>query len=253
MNMENEMVPEMSRRNMLKGLGAGAAVLGMGSILRAEAADGGDGLAESEIGFKDGSYVLPPLPYAYDALEPYIDEQTMRLHHDIHHAGYVRGANRALEKLLSIATGEGDRPYSKHWAREMAFHGSGHAMHVLFWNCMAHDGGGVPKGDLAKAIRLGFGSFDGFTELFRAVSGSVEGSGWGILGYESLSGGLVVFQAEKHQDLTVQGTIPLLAVDVWEHAYYLRYQNKRADYVKAFMKVINWDYVGARYEAAARG
>lgn len=253
MNMENEMVPEMSRRNMLKGLGAGAAVLGMGSMLRAETTDGSDDLAESEIGFKDGDYVLPPLPYAYDALEPFIDEQTMRLHHDIHHAGYVRGANRALEKLRSIATGEGDRPYSKHWAREMAFHGSGHAMHVLFWNCMSPDGGGVAKGPLAKAIRLSFGSFEGFTELFRAVSGSVEGSGWGILGYESLSGGLIVIQAEKHQNLTVQGITPLLAVDVWEHAYYLKYQNKRADYVKAFMKVINWDYVGARYAAAASG
>jgi Fe-Mn family superoxide dismutase len=252
MNMENEMVPEMSRRNLLKGLGAGAAVLGMGSILRAETTDSGDAPAESEIGFKDGAYVLPPLPYAYDALEPYIDEETMRLHHDIHHAGYVRGANRALEKLRSIATGEGDRPYSKHWARELAFHGSGHAMHVLFWNCMAHDGGGVANGDLARAIRLNFGSFEGFSELFRAVSGSVEGSGWGILGYESLSGDLVVIQAEKHQDLTVQGTVPLLAVDVWEHAYYLKYQNKRADYVKAFMKTVNWDYVGARYAAAAR-
>jgi len=235
---------------MLKGLGAGAAVLGMGSMLRAESTDGGDDLAESEIGFKDGNYVLPPLPYAYDALEPFIDEQTMRLHHDIHHAGYVRGANRALEKLRTIAKGDGDRPYSKHWAREMAFHGSGHAMHLLFWNCMAEDGGGVAKGALAKAIRLDFGSFEGFAELFRAVSGSVEGSGWGILGYERVSGSLIVFQAEKHQNLSVQGTLPLLAVDVWEHAYYLKYQNKRADYVKAFMKVINWDYVGARYAAA---
>jgi len=132
----------------------------------------------------------------------------------------------------------------------MAFHGSGHAMHVLFWNCMAPNGGGVPKGGLAKAIRLSFGSFDGFSDLFRVVSGSVEGSGWGILGYESLSGGLIVLQAEKHQDLTIQGTFPLLAIDVWEHAYYLKYQNRRADYVKAFMKVINWDYVSARYEAA---
>jgi len=154
MNMKDDRVPEMSRRNMLKGLGAGAAILGMGSMLRADTDASSDGPAESEIGFRDGNYVLPPLPYAYDALEPYIDEQTMRLHHDVHHAGYVRGANRAVEKLQSIATGDGDRPYSKHWARELAFHGSGHAMHVLFWNCMAHDGGGVAKGDLAKAIRL---------------------------------------------------------------------------------------------------
>jgi len=243
---------ELSRRNMLKGLGVGAAVLGMGSVLRAETGDGRDDPAESEVGFRDGSYVLPPLPYAYGALEPSIDEQTMRLHHDIHHAGYVRGANRALGKLRSIATGEGDRPYSKHWARELAFNGSGHALHVLFWNCMKPGGGGVARGALARAIRLNFGSFEGFAELFRAVAGSVEGSGWGILGFDRLSGGLVVIQAEKHQNLTMQGTIPLLVVDVWEHAYYLRYQNRRADYVKAFMKVINWDYVGARHEAALR-
>ncbi len=248
MNKQN--VSELSRRDWIKGLGAGAAVIGMGSMLRAEDALGVGTPTESEIGYRDGDYVLPPLPYAYDALEPHIDAETMRLHHDIHHAGYVRGANRAAEKLRSIATGQGDRPYSKHWARELAFHGSGHAMHVLFWNGMSPDGGGLPKGNLAKAIRLSFGGFEGFSTLFRSVSGSVEGSGWGILGYESLSGNLVVIQAEKHQNLTVQGTTPLLVIDVWEHAYYLRYQNKRADYVKAFMNVINWDYVEARYEAA---
>lgn len=249
--MNKQDVSELSRRNWIKGVGAGAVVLGMSSVLKAEGAAGAVTPAASEIGFDDGAFVLPPLPYAYDALEPHIDEQTMRLHHDIHHAGYVRGANLAMDKLRSIATGEGDRPYSKHWARELAFNGSGHSMHTLFWNCMSPDGGGVPKGALAKAIRLEFGSFDGFSELFRAVSGSVEGSGWGILGYESLSGRLIVLQAEKHQDLTVQGTVPLLAVDVWEHAYYLRYQNKRGDYVKAFMEVIDWDYVEARYAAIA--
>jgi Fe-Mn family superoxide dismutase len=250
--MKKEDVTDLTRRNWIKGVGAGAAVLGMSSVLRAGDAAGAGAPAASEVGFDEGSFILPPLPYAYDALEPHIDEQTMRLHHDIHHAGYVRGANLAMEKLRSIATGEGDRPYSKHWARELAFHGSGHSLHVLFWNCMSPNGGGEPKGDLAKAIRLDFGSFEGFSELFRSVSGSVEGSGWGILGYESLSGSLIVLQAEKHQDLTVQGTIPLLAVDVWEHAYYLRYQNKRGDYVKAFMEVINWDYVEARYDAVAK-
>ena len=253
--MKNENVSELSRRDWLKGIGAGAAVLGLGGVLRAE--DSAEGsvaaLPESMIGYKDGTYVLPPLPYAYDALEPHIDEQTMRLHHDIHHAGYVRGANMASEKLRSIATGEGDRPFSKHWARELAFNGSGHALHVLFWNCMSPNGGGAPKGNLATAIRLSFGSFEGFGELFRSVSGSVEGSGWGILGLEKLSGNLVVIQAEKHQDLTFQGTVPLLVVDVWEHAYYLKYQNKRADYVAAFLNVVDWDFVGARYDAAVGG
>lgn len=250
--MKDQNVSDISRRDWLKGIGAGAAVLGMGGILRAETAAGsaGGAVPESMVGFRDGAYVLPPLPYAYDALEPHIDEQTMRLHHDIHHAGYVRGANMAMEKLRSIATGERDRPFSKHWARELAFHGSGHVLHVLFWNGMSPDGGGVAKGPLAAAIRESFGSFEGFLELFRSVSGSVEGSGWGILGLDMLSGRLIVMQAEKHQDLTVHGTIPLLAIDVWEHAYYLRYQNKRVDYVAAFMNVVNWDFVESLYEAA---
>ncbi len=244
---------KFSRRDLVKRLGVGAAALGAAPFLASTAAAAEHGRREpkeSEIGFRNGRFVLPPLDYEYDALEPHIDARTMELHHSIHHQGYVNGANNALEKLDAIAAGEGDAGLVKHWTRELAFHGSGHSLHLLFWNNMKPDGGGEPSGDLAGAIEASFGGFENFARLFKAASGAVEASGWGILGYEPVSGRLVVLQAEKHHDITVHGVVPLLAIDVWEHAYYLRYQNRRGDYVDAFMNVIDWDDVARRYRAA---
>ena len=195
-------------------------------------------------------YELPALPYSYDALEPHIDEQTMRLHHDIHHAGYVKGLNRALNRLEGLRK-LGDYDLVKHWSREAAFHGAGHLLHTLFWRNMSPDGGGKPRNKLLDSmIKRDFGSFDQFSSHFQAASSSVEGSGWGILAYEPIGRRLVVLQAEKHQNLTQWGCIPLLVVDVWEHAYYLHYQNRRGSYVDAFMKVVNWDDVAQRLEKA---
>ena len=195
--------------------------------------------------------VLPPLPYAYDALEPHIDQQTMRLHHDIHHQAYVNGFNTAQTKLAE-ARQSGDFALVKHWEREAAFHGSGHVLHAIFWTIMSPKGGGEPKGDLAKAIAGTFGSYDAFKKHFIAASNAVEGSGWGVLAFNRNLNQLQILQAEKHQDLTVWGAEPLLIVDVWEHAYYLKYQNKRPDYVNAFFNVINWDEVGKRLDKARR-
>ncbi len=200
------------------------------------------------------AHELPPLPYPYDALEPYIDEETMHLHHDIHHKGYVAGLNRAEEKLAE-ARASGDLTLAKHWEREAAFHGSGHFLHSIFWTNMApagEGGGGQPDGDLAAAIQKDFGSYDAFAAQFSAASAQVEGSGWGILAYRPVDGRLVVLQAEKHQNLTQWGVVPLLVLDVWEHAYYLKYRNKRADYVKAFFDVIHWSDVAARHAAAKK-
>jgi len=195
-------------------------------------------------------YSLPPLDYAYDALEPHIDERTMRLHHDIHHLGYVKGLNRALGQLQA-ARRSGDFGAVKHLSREAAFHGSGHLLHTLFWKNMSPDGGGEPKDSvLADMLKRDFGSFRAFTGHFKAAAAKVEGSGWGILAYEPLGQRLVVLEAEKHQNLTQWGCVPLLVVDVWEHAYYLRYQNKRNSYLSAFMNVIHWDDVTARLNAA---
>ena len=192
---------------------------------------------------------LPPLPYDYDALEPHIDEATMRLHHDKHHAAYVAGLNNA-EAKLEAARQSGDFALVKHWEREVAFHGSGHFMHKLFWPTMSPNGGGEPSGDLAGAIERDFGSYEAFKNHYVANATAVEGSGWGVLAYQTMSGQLVILGVEKHQDLTQFGCLPLLVLDVWEHAYYLKYQNRRPDYVKAFFNVIDWNFVAQQYAKA---
>jgi superoxide dismutase, Fe-Mn family len=199
---------------------------------------------------KSGQYVLPPLPYKYEDLEPHIDAETMHLHHDKHHKAYVEGLNKALASLAEIRSNKRDNSEIKHWTRELAFHGSGHFLHVLFWNCMgpaSAGAGGAAKGAIAQRIDKDFGSFKNFDEQFKATAVGVEGSGWGILAVEPTSSQLLVMQAEKHQNLTAWGVIPLLACDVWEHAYYLKYKNVRKDYVAAFMNVINWSAVDRHY------
>jgi len=194
-------------------------------------------------------YTLPELPYAYDALEPYIDEQTMRLHHDKHHLGYVNGANAALAKL-EAARESGDFGAVKAISRDLAFHVAGHINHVIFWENMGPNGGGTPTGDLAAQINKDFGSFDKFKAHFTAASVQVEGSGWGILGWDPQGEQLMVFEAENHQQFSPRGVRPLLMLDVWEHAYYLHYQNRRADYVNAFWNVVNWENVAQRLNDA---
>ena len=196
-------------------------------------------------------HMLPPLPYAYNALEPHIDEQTMKLHHDIHHKAYVDGLNKA-EDMLAKARAEGDFALVKHWSREAAFHGSGHFLHVVFWENMGPGKGGAPKGALADMLARDFGSYEAFQKHFAAAAGAVEGSGWAILGYRPMDGKLTILQSEKHQQLTQWGIVPLLALDVWEHAYYLKYQNKRGDYVKAWWNVVNWKEAGDYYATAMK-
>jgi len=196
-------------------------------------------------------YELPALPYAYDALEPHIDEQTMHLHHDLHHKGYVDGLNKALD-MLAAARESGDFALVKHWEREAAFHGSGHFLHSIFWQNMGPNKGGEPKGALRQQIEKDFGSFDAFRKQFSAAANAVEGSGWALLVWEGNAGQLEILTSEKHQNLTQWGVVPLLVLDVWEHAYYLKYQNKRAAYVEAFWNVVNWDDVAQRLAAAQR-
>jgi len=199
------------------------------------------------------AHQLPPLPYDYDALEPHIDAQTMRLHHDLHHKAYVDGLNKA-EEMLAAARQSGDHGLTKHWEREIAFHGSGHLLHTIFWPNLApagKGGGGEPSGALASKLTADFGSFTAFREQFTAASAQVEGSGWGILAYRPQDAKLVILTAEKHQNLTQWGVVPLLVLDVWEHAYYLRYQNKRPEYIKNFFEVINWSDVAERYAVAS--
>ncbi|OBZ10419.1 superoxide dismutase [Bacillus sp. FJAT-27264] len=198
-----------------------------------------------------GGHRLPPLPYAYNALEPYIDEKTMRIHHDKHHQSYVDGLNTAETKLAE-ARKSGNFDLVKHWERELAFNGAGHYLHTIFWNVMSPQGGGHPTGPLLDAIEQSFGSYDSFKQQFSEAANKVEGGGWAILVWSPRSHRLEILTAEKHQNLSQWDVIPLLALDVWEHAYYLKHQNKRDDYIKDWWNVVNWPYVSERYNAASK-
>lgn len=195
-------------------------------------------------------YSLPDLPYGYDALEPHIDEQTMRLHHDKHHQGYVDGANAALDALESAREG-GDYGTVKKLSRDLAFNASGHLLHSVFWPNMAPESEtGEPGGQLASQLEKDFGGVEQFKDHFSAAAKGVEGSGWGILAWEPQGEHLLVLQAEKHQNLTAQGVTPILVLDVWEHAYYLNYQNNRGQYVDNWWNVVNWNDVSERLRKA---
>ena len=191
-------------------------------------------------------FELPPLPYASDALEPHYDKQTVELHHGKHHLAYVNGLNAALDKLAG-ARAAGDHALVKHLSREVAFHGGGHILHSIFWTNLKPNGGGRPDGKLAAAIDASFGSFEGFDKQLRAATNAVEGSGWGVLA-ASPAGELAIVQVEKHQNQVLPGWTPILVIDVWEHAYYLKYQNRRADWVDAVMNhLVNWGDVAKRF------
>ena len=236
-----------SRREMMRGLGLVTLGLGINGLARqAHGAppESGKNLPQQ------GTCVLPPLPYAYDSLEPLIDKETLAIHHDKHHAGYVRGLNQAWRELSGAREAD-DYSLIKHWSRELAFHTSGHVLHSLYWENMSPGGGAAPKGELAEAINKSFGSFTLFKHHFMAATEAVEGSGWGIMALEPYRGYLVILQAEKHQDLAIWGVYPLLVCDVWEHAYYLKYQNRRPEYVTNWWNVVNWDEVARRFAAAA--
>jgi Fe-Mn family superoxide dismutase len=195
-----------------------------------------------------GGYILPPLPYEADALEPILSSDLLTLHHGKHHQGYVNGLNATLEKLVQARRAR-DYGAIKSLSRNLAFHGSGHVLHTLFWNSMV-PGGSEPAGMLAAVLRESFGSIRMFTEQFAAATKAVEGSGWGIAAYEPIGRRIVVLQAEKHQNLAIWGVVPLLVCDVWEHAYYLDYENRRGDFVDSFMAVANWEFAGRRLTEA---
>ncbi len=197
-------------------------------------------------------YITPDLPYPYDALEPHIDAQTMTIHHDKHHAGYTAKLNAAVakhpelfdtkpEELLAKLT---DVPDDIRTA--VRNNGGGHVNHALFWESMSPEGGGKPTGKLMQAINRDFGSFEKFQEQFTEMATTQFGSGWAWLVAEA--GALSVMQTSNQDSPLSAGAVPLLLLDVWEHAYYLHYQNRRPDYIKAWWNVVNWSQVGSRYE-----
>ncbi|MBN2308861.1 MAG: superoxide dismutase, partial [Candidatus Hydrogenedentes bacterium] len=181
------------------------------------------------------------------------DEETMQLHHGKHHAGYVKGLN-AAEAALAEARAVNDFALVQHWSRKAAFNGGGHFLHSMFWKVMAPagaGGGGEPDGHLADLIRRDFGSFDAFKAHFSAAAAGVEGSGWGLLHYRPEDGRLLVLQAENQHKLSPWGTVPILGIDVWEHAYYVTYRNDRGRYISQWWNVVNWAQVSENLNAVS--
>ena len=194
-------------------------------------------------------YTLPDLPYDYSALEPSISATVMELHHSKHHQAYVTGANTALAGLAA-ARESGDLGGVNKLEKDLAFNLGGHVNHSIFWTNMSPDGGDKPTGTLASAIDDQFGSFDKFVAHFTAVAMGVQGSGWAVLAWDSLGDNLIIVQLFDQQGNLPAGIVPLLMLDVWEHAYYLDYKNVRADYVKAFWNIANWGNVQQRFDVA---
>jgi len=196
-------------------------------------------------------YKLPELQYDYAALEPHISGRIMELHHDKHHAGYVKGANDTLEKLGEAREKE---DFTRLGAMEkaLAFNLSGHVLHSLFWQNLSPEGGAEPKGELAEQIRKDFGSFASFKRQLTEAASTIMGSGWGAVVWEPLAGRLLTTQIYDHQSNLAQAGVPLLVIDAWEHAYYLQYRNQKLAFFDAVWNLWNWEDVSARLEAARR-
>jgi superoxide dismutase, Fe-Mn family len=200
----------------------------------------------------DGPYTLPELPYDYAALEPHISGEIMELHHDKHHATYVKGANAALEALAQ-AREEDDFDAITRLQKDLAFHVSGHVLHSVFWTNLSADGGGPPDGAVTDQLERDFGGFERFKAHMTKAANTVQGSGWALASWEPFAGRVIIQQVHDHQGNHGQGTEPLLAFDAWEHAYYLQYKNVKADFFDALWKIVNWADVNDRLKEARGG
>jgi Fe-Mn family superoxide dismutase len=235
----------MNRREALRTLAlTSAATLIAGRLPRSSA-------QAAEAVPADGPFILPPLPFGFDALEPHIDAATMEIHHDKHHAAYIQNLNKAVAGHPELASKSVDdllrdlASLPEDIRTTVRNHGGGHANHSLFWKCLSKEGGGEPEGPLGEAFARSFGDHAKFKEALSKAAKGIFGSGWAWL---SLADDKLVVETTPNQDnpLTL-GHTPLLGIDVWEHAYYLKYQNRRPDYIEAFYNVIDWQFVGARY------
>jgi Fe-Mn family superoxide dismutase len=195
------------------------------------------------------SYSLPDLPYDYGALEPVYDGHVLELHHSKHHAGYVAALNKTLERLAD-ARASADFEGIVGLEKTLAFNLSGHVLHSLFWKNLSPNGGALPSGVLGAAIDQSFGSFEGFRQQLTQATVTVQGSGWGALAWETVGQRLIIEQIYEHHGNMGVGSIPLLVIDAWEHAYYLQHENRRQDYVSALWQLINWTDVESRFARA---
>jgi len=248
-------MPHWNRRQILRGAGAGVLTLALGPL--ATLAQERDRDKEKGRGRGTYPFKLPPLPYAYDALEPSIDKMTMQIHHDKHHQAYINNLNNALkehEDLHQMSVVQLLRNLDKVPKNIQAVvrnNAGGHANHTMFWEIMGPEGSGKPEGDLARAIDETFGSFSKFQEQFSTAAKTLFGSGWAWLVGES-GGKLSIVQKSNQDSPHLDGKYPILGLDVWEHAYYLKYRNERPRYVEAWWKVVNWKTAGERFARANR-
>lgn len=196
------------------------------------------------------TYRLPDLRYDYAALEPHISGRIMELHHAKHHATYVEGANRAVERLQAAREGN-DFSALVMLEKNLAFNLSGHVLHSLFWDCLSPDAGGEPEGWLAEQIRVNFGGFKQFIAHMTEAASTIQGSGWALASWEPMGRRIVIEQAYDHQGNHGQGTVPILAIDAWEHAYYLQYENDKRAFFEAIWEIVDWPRVSARLDAAS--
>ena len=238
----------MNRKDFLKaGTLAGAA-----SLLTVNNAFAKN-LADNEIDKlvdANGNYLHQPLPYNENFLEPYMDAETVHLHHTFHHGGAVKAANKDM-LMIKKAMDENNFETVDYWTKKLSFHFSSHVLHSIFWTNLTNKKT-APSGDLLKRIEKDFGSYDKLKLYLTQTSKNVDGNGWGILGYQPYTDKLTILQCENHEKLTQWGVIPLLVIDVWEHSYYLKYKNKRADFVDALFNIINWDNASQRLNDALK-
>jgi Fe-Mn family superoxide dismutase len=244
--------PFVSRRDALKTIGVGAAVLGL-SVVGADAASASSSAKGMAAGATTQPFTLPKLTYAYDALEPHIDAKTMEIHHTKHHQAYITNANNALKDQPSLQRKSAEEMLRNlnalPEAVRMALRNNvgGHVNHAFFWKVIGPNGGGSPRGPLSDALTKAFGSFDSFKTQFADAATKRFGSGWAWL---TAKDGKLAITSTANQDSPISdGATPLLGIDVWEHAYYLKYQNRRADYIAAFWNVLQWEQVASNYSA----
>lgn len=224
----------------------GATILPSNSVFAASVKEGSiDQLVD-----KDGNFSQLALPYSEGFLEPFMDAETLHLHYTFHHGGAVKGANKDLQ-MIKKAMDESNLETVDYWTKKLSYHLSSHVLHSIFWTNLTNKPT-TPTGDLLKRIEKDFGSFDKLKMYLAKTSKDIDGNGWGILGYQPYTDKLTILQCENHEKLTQWGVIPLLVIDVWEHAYYLKFKNKRTDFVDNLFSIINWDNASQRLYTASK-
>lgn len=227
-------------------------IIGTGSIIGSTSAFSQNLVSNDidKLADANGNYIQQPLPYAENFLEPYMDAETLHLHYTFHHGGATKAANKDAA-MIKKALDENNLETVDYWTKKLTFHSSSHILHSIFWTNLTNKRT-EPTGELLKRINKSFGTYERLKALIAETSKNVDGNGWGILAYQPYTDSLIVLQCENHEKLTQWGCIPLLVIDVWEHSYYLKYKNKRADFVDAIFNIINWDNVAQRLNSALK-